>query len=241
VLEQAGLLERLQRWLEDGPRPGLGRPRTVIVGSASDHSSAVAELVAAELMSVSAADSDAGSTLVDREVDAGCDLLLVAAPNGDEIAAIVAIAAFTGEEPVRAVGFDSRLADVDWVHRAVTVRDGLRRIDLVGDQASALLSLGDPALATVAGIVAQAEHRRTPVVLDGLTAVAAAVVVAHFDGLDPKHCLIATADPRPAAGMAQRVLGLNPVLDLGRPSGDGVAALLTLPLLRTARLLIAPV
>jgi len=42
-----------------------------------------------------------------------------------------------------------------------------------------------------------------------------------------------------ARRMASGMLGLTPALDLGRPCGDGVAALLLLPLLRAARLLTA--
>ncbi|MGI8692943.1 MAG: nicotinate-nucleotide--dimethylbenzimidazole phosphoribosyltransferase [Geodermatophilaceae bacterium] len=184
-----------------------------------------------------APDAAARAALVDREVDSGCDLLLLAAPGSDAVGATVAIAAFTGEEPVRALGFDPNLADDEWVRRAVAVRDCLRRIDMVGDQEAALGSVGDPALATATGIMAQAARRRTPIVLDGLTALAAAVLVAHVGDLDPKCCLIAAADGRPAAAMAARVLGLSPVLEMGRPTGDGVAALLTLPLLRAAQLL----
>lgn len=238
MLEQPGMLQLLDRWLAAGPRPGLRRPRPILIGSAPDHVQAVAEIVLAELTVLPAADAHAGAALVDREVDSGCDLLLLAAPDADAVSATVAIAAFTGEEPVRALGFDSSLPDDEWVRRAVAVRDGLRRIDMVGSQDAAIASLGDPALATATGIVAQAAHRRTPIVLDGLTALAAAVLVAHFDELDPQRWLLAAADRRPAASMAARVLGLAPVLDLGRPTGDGVAVLLTLPLLRAARLVI---
>lgn len=235
MLGQPGLLSRLERWLADGP--GMRMPRQVIVGAVSNHVVAVADLVGAGLIVQPAADADTGAGLVDREVDSGCDLLLLGAPDGDGVAANLAIAAFTGEEPIRTLGFDPSLADDEWVRRAVAVRDGLRRIDGVGDRAAALASLDDPVLATATGIVAQAGERRTPIVLDGMTALAAAVLVVHFGELDPRLCLIATSDERPAAAMAGRLLGLTPVLDLGRPSGDGVAALLTLPLLRAAQLI----
>lgn len=235
-MDEPGLLDRLERWLTNGPSPGLRRPRPVVVGPAPDYVQAVAEVVLAELTVVSASDAESGVALVDREVDSGCDLLLLAAPAADPIPAIVSIAAFTGEEPVRALGFDPALADEAWIRRAMAVRDGLRRVDQAGDRAAALASLDEPELATAVGIVAQASERRTPIVLDGLTALAAAVLVAHFGELDPQSCLLASADQRPAAAMAARLLGLMPVLDLGRPSGDGLAALLTLPLLRAAQL-----
>jgi len=237
VLDQPGMLQRLDGWLAAGPRPGLRRVRPLLIGTAPDHVQAVAEIVLAELTVIAGSDAEAGVALVDREVDSGCDLLLLAAPGSDAVAATVAIAAFTGEEPVRALGFDPNLADDEWVRRAGAVRDGLRRIDLVGDQEAALDSLGDSALATATGIVVQAARRLTPIVLDGLTALAAAVLVGHFGELEPKLCLIAATDRRPAAAMAARVLGLTPVLELGRPTGDGVAALLTLPLLRSAQFL----
>lgn len=234
--EQPGLLARLERWLANGPSPGLRRPRLVVVGSVADQIRAVADLVQTELTVLPAADREAGAVLVDREVDSGCDLLLLAAPDDDTVGPTVAVAAYAGEEPVRALGFDARVPDDEWVRRAVAVRDGLQRIDLVEDLPSALACLGDVALATCTGIVWQAEQRRTPIVLDGPTALAAAVLVARFGELDPQRCLIATIDQRPVAAIAARLLGLTPALDLGRLSGDGLAALLTLPLLRAAQL-----
>lgn len=239
--EETGLLLRLQDWLDAGPQPGLRRVRALLLGHPGPRVEALAEHADAGLLTLPAGGpAAAAAELVDREVDAGCDLLLLAAPRADLVAAVAGIAVFAGEEPVRALGFDPTLPDEEWMRRVVAVREGMRRVDRSGDLTGALRALGDPGIASAAAVVDQAVRRRTPVVLDGLTALAGAVLVAHHGDLDTRLLLVAAADERPAAGLALRVLGLAPVLDLGRRGGDGVAALLVLGLLRAAAALGAP-
>lgn len=235
-----GLLTRLRDWLAAGPQPPLRRPRMLCAGPPVPY---VLEIAAAAdghplvlpLESVHSAYA-AATGMVDREVDAGCDLVLLAAPAAVTELAIAAIAAFTGEEPVKAVGFDPRLPDGEWTARVVAVRDALRRVEPAADLPGALDALGDPALAAVTGALAQAVRRRTPIVLDGLPTLAAALLLAHYAELDTGLLQIAAADARPAAVAAHRSLGLRPLLDLGHTE-DGAAGAVVLGLLRAAVLL----
>lgn len=235
MTEETGLLLRLQDWLDAGPQPGLRRVRTLLVGHPGPRVEALAEHADGGLLTLpSGGPAAAATALVDREVDAGCDLLLLATPRADPVAAVAGIAVYAGEEPVRALGFDATLPDEEWMRRLVAVREGMRRVDRSVDLAGALQASGDPGLATAAATVDRAVGRRTPIVLDGLTALAGAILVSQHGDLDTRLLLVAATDDHPAAALALRVLGLRPVLDLGRLGGDGVAALVVLGLLRAA-------
>lgn len=237
VSEGNGLLARLDRWVSAGPQPGLRQPCVLIVGDVDAAVVGVAHLAQAPLRSLPELTAEAAVDLVDREVDAGCDVLLLAAPAVRPVAALIAVAAFSGEEPVAVLGFDARMSDSEWIRRMAALRDGVAAIELAPLRDEAESRLADPALSVTAAAVEQAARRRVPVILDGPGALAAALLVSRYGELDTGLCLSAGADARPVVTVAARVLGLTPVLDLGQPTGDGVAALLTLPLLRAARLL----
>lgn len=238
--DRNGLLARLDRWVSGGPQPGLRQPCVLVVGDVDAAVVGVAHLAQASIRTLGDVASPGGQEagdLVDREIDAGCDLLLLAAPAVRPVSALVAVAAFSGEEPVSVLGFDSRMPDAEWIRRMIAVRDGVAEIDLVQERAEVEGLLADPALTSAAAALERAARRRIPTVLDGPGALAAAMMVSRYGELDPNLCLSAGVDSRPVVTVAARVLGLTAVLDLGQPTGDGVAALLTLPLLRAARLL----
>lgn len=241
MVGDGGLLTRLRDWLAAGPQPPLRRPRLLSAGPPAKYVLEIAAAVDASPLVMSTPETTQGAyaaaaELIDREVDAGCDLVLLAAPAAVAELATAAIAAFTGEEPVKAVGFDPRLPDREWTARVVAVRDTLRLVELAADLPGALGALADPALAGVTGALEQAVRRRTPIVLDGLPTLAAAVLLAHYAELDTGLLQIAGADARPAATAAHRALGLRPLLDLGELD-DGVTAAVVLGLLRAAVLL----
>lgn len=231
-LAGGGLLPRLRDWLARGPQPPLRRPCALYAGAPAAYVLDIATAAQGRPLVIGATEADAAA-VVDREIDAGCDLILLAAPEAAPTVALAAIAAFTGEEPVRALGFDPLLSDQEWMARVVAVRDALHRVELSVDLPAALAALGDPALACATGALRRALHRRTPVVLDGVAALAAAILLAHYDELDTGRLQLASADAGPAASAARRALGLDPLLDLGATDA-GVAGAVVLGLLRAA-------
>lgn len=237
----SGLLGALGNWLARGPAPGLLRPRLLLLGEPAGPVAAVAESVGAGLRLLQPTGYDGGVAVVDEEVDSGTDLVLLAG-SGDSavVAATVAVAALTGTEPVTAVGF-GLLDDQAWVRRTVAVRDGLLPVaGLADDPVAMLAALGDPVLAMATGVLAQAVARRTPVLLDGLVAVAAALLARQSDPGLPRWVRLAGRSAEPAHGLAADALRMSPILDLDRPGRDGLAALLVLPVLRAGLLLRQP-
>lgn len=190
-----------------------------------------------------------GRAVTDEEVDGGADLLVVAerAPAGSpvDLAAAATVAAMTGREPTAVVGVapgpDGRLDDEAWMARVPAVRDRLRRARPAGRDVTTLLRLLEaPDLAVLTGVLAQAAVRRTPVVLDATTSLAAALLAESLEPMARERWLAGTACPDPAAGHALDVLGLDPLVDLGVWTGRGTGALVAVTVLRAALAASAP-
>ncbi len=199
-----------------------------------DRTDALAESEAEQAFAV-------GRTLADEEVDAGADLLLPAALGvGASTPASVLVAALTGTEPVAAIGRGSGIDDAGWMRKAAAVRDALRRgRPHRSDPLGLLRVAGGADLAALAGFCLQAAARRTPVLLDGVVTVAAALVADGLDGGARAWWLLAQRSPEPAVAIVAQHLDLTPVLDLGIRLGDGTGALTVVPLLEMAARLLA--
>lgn len=162
---------------------------------------------------------DGGRSRADSLVDAGADLLVLQGAAGGVEGLLVA-ATLLDLEPVRAVG---TAPGSDWMRQTVAVRDGLRTARAHrADPAGLLTAIGAGAVAQGAGLLAQAATRRTPVLLDGSTLVAAAALcAARLAPGASAWWLAGSAPPVPAAVEAHRELNLPTLLDLGLPGPEG--------------------
>ena len=98
------------------------------------------------------------------------------------------------------------------------------------DPLGVLAAVGGLEHAALAGFLLGAAARRTPVILDGVIAVSAALAAA---ALRPDAVGAMVAGHRraePGATVALRHLGLDPLLDLGMRLGEGTGAVLALPI-----------
>jgi nicotinate-nucleotide--dimethylbenzimidazole phosphoribosyltransferase len=169
----------------------------------------------------------AGAALVDEEVDADTDLLVLAVP----VATLVGLLTRSDASMVTATGQD----DAAWMLACAATRDAMRRGRRhVPRQVELLAAVGGADLAAAAGMLLAAAARRTPVVLDGPATAAAALVAARLSFRAPDWWLGGTLSPDPAHRLALTRLSLEPVLDLGLRGEDGTVALLAVPVLRAA-------
>jgi nicotinate-nucleotide--dimethylbenzimidazole phosphoribosyltransferase len=177
-----------------------------------------------------------GRALADEEVDAGTDLLVPGALGvGATTPASVLVAALTGAEPVAVVGRGGGLDDAGWMRKAAAVRDALRRARRHSRDPLALLRVaGGADLGVLAGLLAQAAVRRTPVLLDGLVVGAAALLADELAPGARAWWRYAQHSTEPAMALAAERLELVPLVDLGLRIGDGSGAVAVLPLLRMA-------
>jgi nicotinate-nucleotide--dimethylbenzimidazole phosphoribosyltransferase len=178
----------------------------------------------------------AGAALADEEVDCGADLLLTTALGiGGSTAAATIISVITGVEPAKVVGRGSGIGDDAWMRKVTAVRDARRRgIPLRDDQLGLLAACGGSDLAALTGFVLRAAGRRTPVVLDGVVALAAALVAHEASPRAMRWWMVAQAMPDRGYRAALPRLGLSPIIDLGLSQSGGIGALVSLPLLRAA-------
>ncbi|MBN7303974.1 nicotinate-nucleotide--dimethylbenzimidazole phosphoribosyltransferase [Mycobacteroides abscessus subsp. bolletii] len=178
----------------------------------------------------------AGIALADAEVDGGADLLIAGDMGiGNTTPATVLVAALTGSEPVAVVGRGTGVDDAGWMRKTAAVRDALRRTKNVRTDPVALLGVaGGADLAAIAGFLAQAAVRRTPVLLDGLVVTSAALVAEQLAPGARQWWLAGHRSTEPAHSLALQRLRLDPVLDLQMRLGEGSGALVALPVLQAA-------
>ncbi|QWF78183.1 nicotinate-nucleotide--dimethylbenzimidazole phosphoribosyltransferase [Amycolatopsis sp. CA-230715] len=183
----------------------------------------------------------AGMSVADAEVDGGADLLIAGDLGvGNSTPSAVLVAALTGSEPVAVVGRGSGIDDTAWMRKAAAIRDALRRARTVlADPLALLRTAGGAELAAIAGFLAQAAMRRTPVLLDGLAVGAAALVAEELAPGARSWWVAAHRGGEPAQALVLEHLDLEPILDLDIRLGEGAGAAIALPLLSTATRLLA--
>ena len=177
-----------------------------------------------------------GVSVADQEIDSGADLLIVGAIGvGATTAASTIVSALTNTEPIKTVGRGSGIDDAAWMRKATAIRDARRRGWPHRNAPLELLRVvGGTDLAVLSALLLHAAARRTPVLIDGLVATAAASITSAVQPRAARWWRAAQLTPEPAHQLALTRLGLEPLLDLGLASGDGTGGLLVLPLLRAA-------
>jgi nicotinate-nucleotide--dimethylbenzimidazole phosphoribosyltransferase len=158
------------------------------------------------------------------------------------------IAACTGLPPEKVTGRGTGIDDTTHAHKIDVVRTALDRHaapiramreqlhdhDRVGRALEVLAAVGGLEHAAIAGFILGAASRRVPVVLDGVIAGAAALIVA---AVEPDAVAACVAGHRSMeAGHAATLvhLGLHPLVDLELRLGEGTGALLALPLVQSS-------
>jgi nicotinate-nucleotide--dimethylbenzimidazole phosphoribosyltransferase len=243
-LAGGGRLLDLVEWLAAAqgrfPPRSLTRPRCVTVGAASAAVQTIAADLGVGLGTVSLADGSstadalaAGVACADDEVDAGTDLLIVIDADSS-LAAAVLVALLTGAEPVALLPRGAAAVDTSaWIERAERLRDARRRVAELRNRPDDLLgALDHPPLAATLGLVLRAAARRTPIVLDGAGAVAAALLGHDVQGRAGRWWRIADTTSDPVQSRAAAELLQEPVLGLA--TAGGIAGLLILPLVQAA-------
>lgn len=182
-----------------------------------------------------------GVALVDDEVDAGADLLVLADVGvGSTTAAAALVGLLTRTDAAAVVGRSSGVDDATWMRKCAAIRDAMRRArPVLADQVAVLATAGGADLGVATGVLLGAAARRTPVVLDGVVSCAAALVAQRISYRAADWWVAAHRSGDPAQELALDRLSLEPLLDLGIGVGEGVGAMAAVPLLQTASRLLA--
>ena len=149
------------------------------------------------------------------------------------------IAAFTGQPAAAVTGRGTGIGDDEWAHKVRVVERGLARTRAAGavagdDPLAVLASLGGLEIAALAGFIVGGAAARLPVLVDGVIAVAAAVVAEALAPGCTAYCVAGHRSSEPGATVGLDHLGLLPLLDLELRLGEGTGACLALPVLQAA-------
>ena len=178
----------------------------------------------------------AGRAIADQEIDSGADLLIAGEMGiGNTTPATILVGLLTGNEPVVVVGRGTGIDDNGWIRKTAAVRDGMRRARPHGRVPLELLrTVAGAEITAMAGFLAQAALRRTPVILDGLVVTAAALVANDMAPGAREWWLAGHRSAEPAHSIALQQLDLDPLLDLSMRLGEGSGALTALPVVQSA-------
>ncbi|MEU0252525.1 nicotinate-nucleotide--dimethylbenzimidazole phosphoribosyltransferase [Streptomyces sp. NPDC006184] len=184
----------------------------------------------------------AGVAVADEEADSGTDLVVLGDISvGGTTAAAVLVAALCGTDASVVTGRGGlAIDDLAWMRKCAAVRDALRRArPVLGDQTQLLAAVGGADLAAMTGFLLQCAVRKLPVILDGVVAAACALVAQRVAFRAPDWWLAGHDSGEPGQGKALDRMALEPLLEQGVKVGEGVGALLALPLVRSAAALAA--
>jgi nicotinate-nucleotide--dimethylbenzimidazole phosphoribosyltransferase len=164
-----------------------------------------------------------------------CGAEVVAELVGDTTPAACLVAAFTGRPAAEVTGPGAG-ADAGGVRRkaAVVGRALERHAPDPQDGLGTLAALGGLEHAAIVGLILGGAARRVPVILDGVSTVAAALVARAICPVAIGYVIAGHRSTEPAATVALDALGLEPVLDLRMRLGEATGALLAVPIVRAS-------
>ncbi|MGW2351152.1 nicotinate-nucleotide--dimethylbenzimidazole phosphoribosyltransferase [Actinacidiphila glaucinigra] len=145
------------------------------------------------------------------------------------------ISVYTGVDPAEVTGRGTGINDemharkIDVVRRALE----LHRPD-PSDPIEVLAAIGGLEHAAMVGLLLGAASLRTPVILDGVSAGAAALVARAIAPEVLAACIAGHRSAEPGHRAALTKLGLRPLVELDLRLGEGTGALLALPLVQSA-------
>ena len=175
-----------------------------------------------------------GIAAADRAIDAGASLLVAPPSTPDDVAARALIALLTRREPQSVVHQPPGTSDADWMALVSRVRDtSAARADLRGDPLELARSLDDGVIVWTTGMLLAAAARRTPCLVDGTSAWAAALVADRLSHRAHGWWRPGSTSPDPARGAAMDRIGLHDALPLGLSDDSGRGSSATIELLRS--------
>ncbi|MFG3153662.1 nicotinate-nucleotide--dimethylbenzimidazole phosphoribosyltransferase [Streptomyces sp. NPDC048219] len=147
------------------------------------------------------------------------------------------ISVFTGADPAEVTGRGTGINDETLARKTEVVR---RALELhqpdPADPIGVLAAIGGFEHAAIVGLLLGGASLRTPVILDGVSAGAAALVARAIAPEVLAACIAGHRSAEPGHVAALNKLGLRPLVDLDLRLGEGTGALLALPMVQsTAR------
>ena len=169
-------------------------------------------------------------------VEPGIDVLCLGEMGiGNTTSAAAISLALFGGEAADWVGPGSGVSGARLRRKLAAVRDAVKlHAGALSDPLEVMRRLGGQELAAIAGAVVAARLARTPVLLDGYAATAAAAVLYALDPGLLDHCQAAHRSAEPGHGRLLEAIRKQPILDLDMRLGEATGAVLALGVLKGA-------
>ena len=153
--------------------------------------------------------------------------------NTTTSAALVSV--YTDADPAEVTGRGTGINDEMHARKIDVVRRGLELHQPdPADPIAVLCAFGGLEHAAMAGLLLGGASLRTPVILDGVSAGAAALVARAIAPEVLAACIAGHRSAEPGHVAALNKLGLRPLVDLDLRLGEGTGALLALPVVQSA-------
>ena len=169
-------------------------------------------------------------------VEPGVDLLALGEMGiGNSTSAAALCLGLFGGEAEDWVGPGTGVGGEALARKIAVVAEGVARNKPgMTDPFEVLRTVGGNELAAIVGAILAARLARVPVVLDGFACTAAAAVLFAADRRALDHCVVGHRSPEPGHTRLLKLLGKEPILDLGMRLGEGSGATLAIQILKAA-------
>jgi nicotinate-nucleotide--dimethylbenzimidazole phosphoribosyltransferase len=200
------------------------------------------------------ADLSEGPAMSEHEalaaLDIGAEVALAAVAGGAGVlltgdmgianttASAALIAAFTTRPAAQVTGRGTGIDDPTLELKTRIVRDAVARAGEPADPLRTLADLGGLEHAALAGYIVAGAAAAVPVIIDGVIALAALLVAEALVPGVRASVVAGHRSAEPGATVALEYLGLEPLLDLDLRLGEGTGAVLALPLVQAAALVL---
>lgn len=182
---------------------------------------------------------DAGQRIVEEEIAAGAQLLVVGDLGiGNTTPSAALVGAQLGLPASEVTGRGAGLDDEQYAAKTAVVQRIIDRVADVEDPRERLRRIGSPDIAVGVGMMIAAACAGLPILLDGNIATTEAL---YADAIAPGAAAWMVAGHRttePSLDYSLKMLGLEPLVDLGMRLGEGSGALAAIPLVRSSVLLL---
>jgi nicotinate-nucleotide--dimethylbenzimidazole phosphoribosyltransferase len=203
--------------------------RNVALGTANmAMEAAMSEAQATEALNV-------GADIAREAIRDGAGLLVTGDMGiGNTTPSAALIAVFTDSSASDITGRGTGIDDDMLAVKTRVIETALGRLSSDASPLAILAEVGGLEIAALAGFIIAGAAARVPIVIDGVIAVAAAVVASAFSPEVPGYLIAGHRSSEPAASAGLDHLHLTPVLDLQLRLGEGSGAALAVPIVQAA-------
>ncbi len=182
---------------------------------------------------------EVGMDVARQMIDQGAKSIALGEMGIGNTTASSALLAVLGQVPVESVvGLGTGITDKAYEHKISVIRKSiaLNQPNPL-DPIDVLAKVGGLEIAGLVGVILESAASRIPVIVDGFITAVAAFIAAKLAPHSSQYLIASHESVEPGHKIANRLLGIQPILQLNLRLGEGSGAALAIPLVRAATLI----